>query len=74
MPESPLKNSDGDVIVTLTCDGAPLPADTEILSAEVTHAVNRIPTARIVLLDDSEVDPALRFALSDGALFKPGAA
>lgn len=74
MAQSPLDNSEGDVQVLITCDGAALPDTAQILSLEVTHAVNRIPSARVVLLDDSEVDAARRLALSDGDLFKPGAA
>ncbi|RNF32350.1 type VI secretion protein VgrG [Massilia aurea] len=74
MAQSPLENSKGDVKVVITCDGTALSDKAQILTLEVTHAVNRIPSARIILLDDSEVDANQRLALSDGDLFKPGAA
>lgn len=73
MAQSPLDHAEGDLQVNVTCDGAPLPDSASLLSVEITHAVNRIPSARIVLHDDSDVDPAQRMALSDGELFKPGA-
>lgn len=74
MPASPLDARTGQLQIAVSCDGAALADDAQLLSIEITRAVNRIPTARIVLIDDSEVDPALRMALSDGELFKPGAA
>jgi Rhs element Vgr protein len=74
MAASPLENTEGDVQVTIQSNGTPLPDGAQLLSVEVTRAANRIPSARIVLLDDSEADEAQRFALSDGALFAPGAA
>lgn len=73
MAQSPLQDSEGDVVFAIASDGAALPADVEVLSIEVTRAVNRIPSARIVMLDDSEADPARRLALSDAERFKPGA-
>jgi Rhs element Vgr protein len=74
MAQSPLDNSAGDVRVTILSKGQALPDDAEVLSVEVTRAANRIPSARIVLLDDSDSDEAQRFALSEGELFAPGAA
>lgn len=74
MAQSPLDNTDGELQVEVTCDGALLPDTARLLSVEITHAVNRIPSARVVVLDDSDVDADLRLALSDGELFKPGAA
>jgi uncharacterized protein involved in type VI secretion and phage assembly len=38
----------------------------------VTRAVNKIPSARIVIADDDESDPTLRFAVSDSAALVPG--
>jgi Rhs element Vgr protein len=73
MPQSPLDNSADDIRVTILSNGQALPDDTEVLSLEVTRAVNRIPSARIVLIDDSKTDAALRFSLSDGDLLAPGA-
>jgi Rhs element Vgr protein len=74
MAQSPLTGSEGDLRLSILCDGAPLDEVANILSIEVTHAVNRIPSARIVLLDDSDVDATLRHKLSDSARFAPGAA
>jgi Rhs element Vgr protein len=74
MAQSPLENSDGDVEVTIDSDGKALPEHVEVLSVEVSRAVNRIPSARVVLLDDSDADEAQRFAVSDGDLLAPGAA
>lgn len=73
MPQSPLEHAPGELKIEVTCDGTLLAEDAQLLSIEITRAVNRIPAARIVLVDDSDVDPSLRLALSDGELFKPGA-
>lgn len=73
MPPSPSATADGIVIVKIEAGGTALPREA-ILAVEVTRAANRIPSARITLLDDSDVDGSQRFALSDGDLLKPGAA
>ena len=73
MPVSPRVDSDGDLVVSILCDGTEHAAGKAVLSIEVTHAVNRVPAARIVLQDDSDTDAAQRFALSDGTAFQPGA-
>jgi Rhs element Vgr protein len=58
------------VTVTLLSGGQPAGSHYELLSAEITREVNRLPDARLVLLDG---DPARRtFALSDAVLFEPG--
>ena len=74
MADSPLKNCDGDVWVSLYSEGAVLADSVQLISIEVTHAVNRIPAARIVIDDDSDTDPALRFKLSDADTLAPGKA
>ena len=73
MAVSPLAGSDGDLFVSITSDGTVVAAREAIVSVEVTHAANRVPFARLVLLDDSDTDPAKHLALSDAALLKPGA-
>ena len=73
MPVSPRADSDGDLVVSILSGGAEQAAGTAVVSVEVTHAANRVPSARIVLQDDSDTDATKRFALSDGSAFPPGA-
>ncbi|AVR97121.1 type VI secretion system tip protein VgrG [Pseudoduganella armeniaca] len=72
-PVSPRENRKGDLNVEIECNGARLADTVSVLSVEITHAVNRIPLARIVLQDDSDTDAAARFTVSDGATLAPGA-
>lgn len=72
MARSPTDNTEGDIRLTLLSDGRALPDTVQVLSVEVTLAVNKIPSARIVIADDSESDPSLRFAVSDSAALTPG--
>lgn len=73
MPVSPRLQRKGDLFVAITGGGQALPETVTILSIEVTRAVNRIPSARIVLHDDSDTEVASRFAVSDGKQLAPGA-
>jgi Rhs element Vgr protein len=55
---------------TLLSDGAELPKTYHVLSIRVTHEINRIPAATLVLLDG---DPAKQsFDVSNKADFEPG--
>lgn len=74
MADSLTKNTEGDVRLTLFSEGKALADSTEVLSVEVILAINKIPSARIVIVDDDESDPALRFAVSDSAALMPGKA
>ena len=71
MPASPEAGSDGPVRVTISCDGD----DQEglpLISATVRHALNSVSWARLVIADGDM--PEGKVPLSDGSLFKPGAA
>lgn len=74
MADSPERNSDGDVELSLFSDGTVLADGTRVLSVEVTRAINMIPSAKIVIADDDGVDMKKRFAVSDSSAFLPGAA
>jgi Rhs element Vgr protein len=71
MADSPEANVDGPLRVALTCDGDDR-ADLPLVSVVVRHALNSISWARLVLVDGDM--PGGLVPLSDGALFKPGAA
>jgi Rhs element Vgr protein len=71
MAESPEKGSDGPLRVTVSCDGTDQ-TELPIVSITVRHALNNISSARLVLVDGNM--PKGQVPLSDGDLFKPGAA
>jgi Rhs element Vgr protein len=71
VPDSPSPRQGADLhTVALMVDGAELDPKWRIVSIDVVCEVNRIPQARIVLLDGS-VSTAT-WELSDEALFEPG--
>lgn len=74
MPVSPLEDSDGDVFVSVLSAGTALPDSVNIVSVEIHRALGRIPSARIVIADDSEEDPAQRMVLADSDQLAPGKA
>lgn len=55
----------------ITCAGRPLPDHIEVLDLAIDLAINRVPQARLTLLDGSI--PERRFETSDTALLAPGA-
>ncbi|MFS2002765.1 type VI secretion system tip protein VgrG [Duganella sp. CT11-25] len=56
---------------TITSDGAAIPDLFQIVSIEVNHSANRIPSAIITVLDGDM--PDAKFPISDAQNFKPGA-
>ena len=66
----PLPASSDVSTVTLLSDGEEVSREHQILSITVVREVNRIPTAKLVLLDGDV--SAQEFRLSDEDLFKPG--
>ena len=69
---SPELDAEGVVRITLFSEGTALPESVQIISATVTRAINRVPTARLVLVDGDM--PNKEFPVSDTNDFKPGAA
>jgi Rhs element Vgr protein len=70
MAVSPILDSHGDTCVAIYSGGQALDAGVDILSVVVTHAVNKVPSARIVMAEDDELSD--RLPLSDSDIFKPG--
>lgn len=71
MPSSPQKESDGPVRLTLLSNGKGVRDDIQVVSVLVSRSINRIPYAKIVLLDGDM--PNQDFPLSNSADFQPGA-
>jgi Rhs element Vgr protein len=71
MADSPETGTDGPLRVTLSCNGDDQ-AELPVVSVTVRHALNTISWARIVIIDGDM--PKGQVPLSDGDLFKPGAA
>lgn len=71
MANSREQHVDDLVHVRLFSDGGALPESMRIISVTVTRAVNRVPTARLVI-DDGDM-PTMEFPVSDSGDFKPGA-
>src|SRR3954468_11855829 len=71
MAVSPLTDSDGLLTFTITSDGEAISDAFQVVSVEVNHSVNRIPSATITMLDGDM--PTGKFPISDTELFKPGA-
>lgn len=70
MAPSPLVGSDGVVSFTITCDGAAMPDLVEVISVEVNHSTNRVPSAIITVVDGDM--PNASFPIADEGNFKPG--
>jgi len=64
-------SSSGVLRLVVSCD-AQEQTDLEIISCSVRHALNTVPRATLVIADGNM--PKNESPLSDGALFKPGAA
>jgi Rhs element Vgr protein len=72
MAVSPLVGSDGVMSFIITCDSATIPETIQVVSIEVNHSTNRIPSALITLLDGDMPDAV--FPIADAGNFKPGTA
>lgn len=70
MPESPMINSSDVVKLSIFSDGAQINETIQIESVSVTNAINKIPYARIEMLDGDM--PNKDFPISSGDDFKPG--
>lgn len=70
MAPSPIAGSGGVLSLTISCDGAPLADIVQIISIEIDHSSNRIPTATIVVADGDMPNGA--FPVADQGTFKPG--
>lgn len=70
MANSPMLDSDGDLQLSVFSKGALLDTSTMVVSVQVIRAINRIPSARLTILDgDMSTDS---FPVSDSDVFKPG--
>ncbi len=72
MANSPALDAEGVVRVSLFSEGAALSESVQFVSVTVNRAINRVPTARLVILDGDMPDKT--FPISDTNDFKPGAA
>ncbi|HEX4164613.1 MAG TPA: type VI secretion system tip protein VgrG [Bryobacteraceae bacterium] len=70
MPVSPLLNSDGVLSFKITSNGSALAETVEVVSVTVSSAINKIPSAEIVVIDGDM--PAQTFEVTDDNAFKPG--
>ena len=71
MANSPALDSEGVVRVTLFSEGSALPDTVQLVSLSVHRAINRVPSARLVIVDGDM--PNKEFPVSDTDDFKPGA-
>jgi Rhs element Vgr protein len=71
MAKSPAYHGGGPVRLTLYSNGAKLGESVQVVSVTVNRAINRIPYAKLVLLDGDM--PGKDFPVSDSADFQPGA-
>ncbi len=71
MADSPLMDSSGVVSLTILSNGTTIADTVQIVSVEINYCVNKIPSAKIIILDGeiSEND----FPVSNTDDFKPGA-
>lgn len=70
MADSPMVNGDGDLQLSVYCDGSLIPATMMVVSVHISKAINRIPFGRITILDGDM--PNNKFPVSDSETFKPG--
>ncbi len=71
MPESPAGNSSAVVMLSIIADGKAIDDAIGIVSVSVTKTLNKIPWARIEVLDGDM--PNKDFPVSNSKAFKPGA-
>lgn len=71
MVDSPLFGSTGVVSLTISSNGKAIADTIQIVSVEITYCVNKIPGAKITLLDGDM--PNSDFPVSNADDFKPGA-
>ena len=71
MPQSPSINADGVVSVTVTSNGKRIADTIQLHSVAIRHAVNAIPSARLVFIDGDVAEKD--FILSNQDIFVPGA-
>ena len=71
MPKSPATEGDSLFTVTVSSNGSELAETIEIVTVTITKAINKIPTARIVILDGDM--PNQDFPISNGTTLIPGA-
>lgn len=71
MADSPLMGSTGVVSVAILSNGTAIADTIQIVSVEITYGVNKIPSAKITLLDGEW--PSSDFPVSNTDDFKPGA-
>ena len=70
MSESPTLNSSGVIKLTIFSEGSQIDEAIQVVSVSITNNINRIPVARIVLLDGDM--PEKDFPVSNSDAFKPG--
>ncbi len=71
MADSPLLGSSGVLSLSIKSDGSAIADTIQIVSVEINYCVNKIPFAKIILLDGDL--PTGDFPVSDADSFKPGA-
>jgi Rhs element Vgr protein len=71
MADSPNTGADGPVSLSILSNGSEIDTSIPVLSVLVTKKINRIASARLVLLDGDM--PEQDFPLSNADTFKPGA-
>ena len=71
MADSPLLDSSGVIALTIKSNGQTISDAIQIVSVEVNYCVNKIPSAKIVILDGDM--PNTDFPVSNLDDFKPGA-
>ncbi len=72
MADSPTLNSSGVIKLSILSEGSQIDDAIQIISVSVTKAVNKIASARIVLIDGDM--PERDFPVSNSDAFKPGSA
>ncbi len=71
MADSPNLDGGGVLKLSLFCDGSAIDEDIQVVSVNVSKAINKVPFAKIVLLDGDM--PQQDFPVSNSDQFKPGA-
>lgn len=70
MADSPLNDSHGVIKLTILSNGSEIDEAIQVVSVSVTKTINKIPYARLVLLDGDM--PQQDFPVSNSDAFKPG--
>ena len=72
MASSPSQDSNGVLKLSILSEGSPIDEAIQVISVSINNSINKIPSARIILMDGDM--PEQDFPVSNSDAFAPGSA